>query len=208
MADNTHSYAVADGHGLPHDPFKAIVAPRPIGWVATVDGEGRRNLAPYSFFNAIASRPPMVMFSSEGWKDSVANAEATRVFTWNLATRALAERMNATSAPVAHGVDEFGLAGLTPSPGVAVAASRVAESPASLECRVTEIVRLRDDAGVSLDNWLVIGQVVHVHIAREWLTTDGHFDLFATRPILRAGYQADYAGIDPANRFTMTRPSV
>ncbi len=206
MRETLHSYAVADGHGLPHDPFKAIVAPRPIGWVATVDAAGRRNLAPYSFFNAVASRPPMVMFGSEGWKDSVANADATRAFTWNLATRALAERMNATSAPVAHGVDEFALAGLSAVPGVAVASPRVAESPASLECRVVDIVRLRDVAGEALDSWLVIGQVVHVHIAREWLTADGRFDLFATRPILRAGYAADYAGIEPGNRFEMTRP--
>ena len=206
MPDRTHSYAVADGHGLPHDPFKAIVAPRPIGWVATVDPQGRRNLAPYSFFNAVASRPPMVMFSSEGWKDSVANADATRAFTWNLATRDLAERMNATSAAVGREVDEFALAGLTALPGVAVATSRVAESPASLECRVTEIVRLRDVDGAATDGWLVIGQVVYVHIARAWLTADGRFDLFATRPILRAGYQADYAGIEPDNLFEMKRP--
>ena len=206
MSETIYAYAVADGHGLPHDPFKAIVAPRPIGWIATVDAQGRRNLAPYSFFNAIASSPPTVMFCSEGWKDSVANAEATGVFTWNLATRDLAEAMNATSAPAAPGVDEFALAGMTPLPGVAVASPRVGESPASLECRVTRIDRLHDLDGAPMDNWLVIAQVVHVHIGRAWLTADGRFDLFAARPILRAGYRADYAEVGPADRFTMTRP--
>jgi flavin reductase (DIM6/NTAB) family NADH-FMN oxidoreductase RutF len=202
-----HSYAVADGHRLPHDPFKAIVAPRPIGWVSTVDGEGRVNLAPYSFFNAVASRPPCVVWSSEGWKDSVANAEATRAFTWNLATRALAERMNETSAMVAPDVDEFGLAGLTAVPSVAVAPPRVGESPAALECVVTDIVRLRTAAGEAMNNWLVVGEVVHVHLDPAFLTPDGLFDLFAARPILRAGYRADYAEIGPEARFVLRRPT-
>lgn len=201
-----HSYAVADGHGLSHDPFKALVAPRPIGWLSTVDGEGRANLAPYSFFNAIASRPPMVMFASEGWKDSVANARATGAFVWNLATRALADAMNASSAPAEADVDEFVLAGLAKAPSVAVAAPRVAASPAALECRVADVIRLKDASGRALDNWLVTGEVVHVHLARRLIDDEGLFDLFAAQPILRAGYARDYAWIGPDNRFEMSRP--
>ncbi len=203
---DTHFYAPADGHGLSHDPFKAIVAPRPIGWVSTVDDEGRPNLAPYSFFNAVADTPPMLAFSSVGWKDSVANCEATRAFVWNLATRPLAERMNESSAPLAHGISEYERAGLTPVPSRRVAPPRVAESPASLECRVVDIHRLRDVGGAPIDTWLVIGQVVGVHIDRAFLTEDGFFDTFAARPILRAGYRADYAEIGPDAKFRMVRP--
>ena len=203
----THFYEPAAGHGLSHDPFKAIVGLRPIGWVSTVDAEGRANLAPYSFFNAVADAPPMLAFSSSGWKDSVANCEATRAFVWNLATRPLAERMNESAAPLPHGASEFVRAGLTPAPSRIVAPPRVAESPASLECRVVGIHRLRDLAGAAIDNWLVIGQVVGVHIDRAFLTGDGLFDTFAARPILRAGYRADYAEIGHDAKFRMVRPT-
>lgn len=203
---STHFYEPAHGHGLSHDPFKAIVAPRPIGWVSTVDAQGRANLAPYSFFNAIADTPPMLAFSSAGRKDSVANIEATGAFVWNLATRSLAERMNESSAPLAHGVSEFERAGLTPVRSRLVAPPRVAESPASLECRVVDIHRLRDLGGGTLDYWLVIGQVVGVHIDPAFLTEEGLFDTFAARPILRAGYRADYAEILPEAKFEMVRP--
>ena len=206
MSD-THFYEPAAGHGLSHDPFKAIVAPRPIGWVSTIDAEGRPNLAPYSFFNAIADAPPMLAFSSMGRKDSVANCEATQAFVWNLATRPLAEAMNASAAPLPHGASEYERAGLTPVPSRIVAPPRVAESPASLECRVIDIHRLRDLDGTSLDCWLVIGQVVGVHIDRAFLTGDGLFDIFAARPILRAGYRSDYAAIGPEAKFEMVRPT-
>ncbi len=202
-----HFYEPAAGHGLAHDPFKAIVGPRPIGWVSTVDAEGRANLAPYSFFNAIADTPPLLAFSSSGWKDSVANIEATRGFVWNFASRRLAEAMNASAAPLAKGESEFVRAGLTPAPSRLVAAPRVAESPASLECRLVDIHRLRDVDGVAIDNWLVIGQVVGVHIERALLTEDGLFDTFAAQPILRAGYRADYAAIGPEAKFAMVRPT-
>ena len=200
-------YEPSDGHGLRHDPFVAIVAPRPIGWVSTVDREGRPNLAPYSFFNAVADTPPMLAFSSVGRKDSLANCEATRAFVWNLATRPLAERMNESAAPLAQGVSEFVRAGLTPAPSRVVAPPRVAECPASLECRVVDIHRLRDIEGKATDTWLVIGQVVGVHIDRAFLTEDGLFDIFAARPILRAGYRADYAEIGRDARFEMVRPT-
>jgi flavin reductase (DIM6/NTAB) family NADH-FMN oxidoreductase RutF len=204
---DTYFYEPASGHGLSHDPFKAIVAPRPIGWVSTIDSEGRPNLAPYSFFNAIADTPPMLAFSSAGWKDSVANCEATRAFVWNLATRPLAERMNESAAPLPRGASEFVRAGLTPAPSRLVAPPRVAESPASLECRVVAIQRLHDLEGTPIDNWLVIGQVVGVHIDRAFLTGEGLFDTFAARPILRAGYRADYAEIGSDAKFEMVRPT-
>src|SRR3954467_15799753 len=131
-------YDPRQGHGLPHDPFKAIVAPRPIGWISTVDKDGRVNLAPYSFFNGFCSTPPIVGFSSEGGKDSLEQAEAAREFVCNLATEELAEAMNRTSAPVASGIDEMALAGLEAAPSRNVRAPRVARSPAALECRVTQ----------------------------------------------------------------------
>ena len=127
-----HFYDPAQGHGLKHDPFKAIVAPRPVGWISTQDREGRINLAPYSYFNAFCDRPPMVGFCSAGWKDSIANVEATGEFVWNLATRPLAEQMNLSSGAFPHEVDEMALAGLTPAPSRKVAPPRVAETPAAL----------------------------------------------------------------------------
>jgi flavin reductase (DIM6/NTAB) family NADH-FMN oxidoreductase RutF len=200
----THFYEPARGHGLPHDPFKAIVAPRPIGWISTVDREGRHNLAPYSFFNAVADRPPMLMFCSNGWKDSVANCDATRAFVWNLATRPLADAVNESSAPVAHGESEFARTGLTPAACAIVDAPRVAESPASLECLVTDIHRLRDIDGTALDFWLVLGEVVGVHIDRRFLNEDGLFDTAAAGPIQRAGYVSDF--FEVGEKFPMTRP--
>ncbi len=196
-------YEPARGHGLPHDPFKAIVAPRPIGWISTRDQQGRPNLAPYSFFNAFSSNPPIVGFCSEGRKDSISNLEATGEFVANLVSRALAAAMNQTSAPVAHGVDEFALAGLTAAPGRVVAAPRVAEAPAALECRLLQIVRLHDLEGRELDSYLALGQVVGVHIAAAYLK-DGRFDTAAAQPIARAGYRGDY--FEMGALFEMLRP--
>ena len=198
-----HFYEPARGHGLPHDPFKAIVAPRPIGWISTRDRQGRVNLAPYSFFNAFSSSPPIVGFSSEGRKDSVRNAEETGEFVANLVTRRLAAAMNQTSAPVAADVDEFALAGLTKAPCRIVAAPRVAESPAALECRVLQIVRLHDLAGRPLEAYLTLGQVVGVHIAGAYLK-DGRFDTAAAQPVARAGYRGDY--FEMGALFELLRP--
>ena len=199
-------YRPADGHGLRHDPFNAIVGPRPIGWVSTVDAQGRRNLAPYSFFNAFNYRPPIVGFCSTGWKDSVANAKATGEFVWNLATRPIAEAMNATSASVAHGVDEFELGGLSPVASLKVTPARVAESPVNFECRVSQILQLKTADGAEVESWIVFGEVVAVHIDRA-LIADGVYDTAAARPILRAGGPSAYAEITPQAIFHMTRPS-
>lgn len=202
MAD-FHFYEPAKGHGLAHDPFKAIVAPRPIGWISSIDAEGRVNLAPYSFFNAVCDTPPMVMFSSSGWKDSVSNIEATGEFVCNLVTRALAAKMNLTSAMLAHGVNEFEFAGLEAARSCLVRPPRVAEAPAALECKLVEIVRLRALDGRELDQYVTIGQVVGVHIETAYLK-DGLFDLLATHPVQRAGYAADYT--EATKGFEMKRP--
>ena len=198
-----HFYEPSKGHSLPHDPFKAMVAPRPIGWISTSDADGRVNLAPYSFFNAVCDHPPMVMFSSSGWKDTVANIDATGEFVCNLVTRLLAEKMNQTSASLPHGVSEFEFAGLASAPSRIVTPPRVAEAPAALECRLVRIVELHDLEGAKLDQYLTIGQVVGVHIDREYLK-DGLFDLLATHPIQRAGYTADYT--EATTGFKMPRP--
>jgi len=200
-----HFYEPATGHGLPHDPFKAIVAPRPVGWISTLSAAGRPNLAPYSFFNAVGDTPPMVAFSSSGAKHSVENAEATGEFVCNLATRALAEAMNATSAVVPEEVDEFTLAGLEPAPCRVVAPPRVAASPAALECRLLQVIDLVDLDGVSTGNRLAIGQVVGVHIDRAYLR-DGLFDTAAAGAIARAGYRDEYFEATPETLFRMLRP--
>lgn len=200
-----HFYEPAKGHGLPHDPLNAIVAPRPIGWISTRSADGALNLAPYSFFNAFNYVPPIVGFASIGYKDSVRNIEATGEFCWNLATRPLAEQMNATSAVVAHEIDEFALAGLTPRPSTVVDVPHVAEARVAFECRVADVVRLRSAAGVEIDTWLTLGEVVGVHID-EALLVDGVYQTAAAEPILRGGGPADYFGISEAGLFRMRRP--
>ena len=201
----TYFYQPAAGHGLRHDPFKAIVAPRPIGWISTRARSGETNLAPYSFFNAFSSSPPIIGFSSEGYKDSVRNAEETGEFVANFATKRLAEAMNATSAAVARGVDEMQLAGLDAAPCRVVAPPRVAAAPAALECKLLQVIRLHDLEGNALGNFLVLGQVVGVHIDPRYLR-DGLFDTAAAQPIMRAGYRGDYAEI--GRMFEMLRPTV
>ena len=198
-----HFYRPADGHGLRHDPFNAIVGPRPIGWISSQDGQGRLNLAPYSFFNAFNYVPPIVGFASIGAKDTLRNVRATGEFGWNLATRPLAERMNQSCAAVSPEVDEFVLAGLTPVASREIAVPRVAESPVSFECRVSQILQLQGAAGNTVETWLVLGEVVAVHIAQE-LLRDGVYDTAAAHPILRGGGAGDY--FELGERFVMHRP--
>ncbi|MGK2853567.1 MAG: flavin reductase family protein [Microbacteriaceae bacterium] len=201
-----HVYRTADGTGLPHDPFNAIVGPRPIGWISTQAADGVRNLAPYSFFNGFNYRPPIVGFASVGWKDSVANIEATKEFVWNLATRDLASAMNESSAPLPPGDDEFDRSGLTPVASTTVAAPRVLESPVNFECQLTQLIQLTDVEGKSVDTWMVLGQVIAVHIDQQWLV-DGVYDTAGPRPILRSGGPANYSEIGPESVFTMNRPT-
>lgn len=200
-----HSWRPREGSGLPHDPIPAILGPRPIGWISTCDLAGQANLAPYSFFNIFNYRPPIVAFSSVGFKDTARNARDTGEFVVNLATRELAEAMNATSAELPAGADEFELAGLTKRRSVQVRPPAVAESPVALECVVTQVHALNDANGGVLDTWMVFGKIVHVHVSRA-LLVDGRYDTAAARPILRGGGPSDYFEITPDARFRMRRP--
>ena len=200
-----HFYEPKDGHGLKHDPFNAIVAPRPIGWISSRDKSGNVNLAPYSFFNGFNYIPPIVGFSSTSWKDSVANIQETGEFVWNLVTRDLAHHMNATAAHVARDVDEFKLAGVTPVAGKIVNVPRVGESPVAFECKLTQIIQLQDAKGEKVNGWLTLGEVVAVHIDRS-LIKDGVYQTALARPIVRAGRRGDYFEIMQESMFEMPRP--
>ncbi|MBK5198321.1 MAG: flavin reductase family protein [Methyloceanibacter sp.] len=186
--------AVANTHGLALDPFKALIAPRPIGWISTLGTNGVVNLAPYSFFNAVSEDPYFVMFASGGRKDSQRNAEETGEFVCSLATYALREAMSRTSAPVGPEVDEMRLAGLTPAPSRLVAPPRVKESPVAFECRYWRTIELPGKNGAPGTHAIVLGQVVGVHIADE-VIVDGRVDVTKLKPIARLGYR-DYAVID------------
>lgn len=196
-------YEPPQGHGLPYNPFKAIVAPRPIGWMSTVDVHGRPNLAPYSFFNALCSKPDMIGFTSEGYKHTARNARETGEFVYNLATMALVDAMSETSADLEDGVSEFEFAGLTPAPCRVVGVPRVAESPASLECRLVHFMELNDLHGRPTDRYLLVGQVVGVHIDERYIN-NGRFDLVAAGTVTRCGYH-DYATVE--RLFELLRPS-
>ena len=197
-------YATAerDRTKLPRDPFKAIVAPRPIGWISTRALDGRVNLAPYSFFNGFSSVPPIVGFSSEGWKDSATFAKESGEFVANLATFELRERMNETSAAFPRGDNEFARAGLTMADCRLVAAPRVADSPAALECKVVDVVEIRSVSGAWSGAVLTLGEVVAFHIDEEYVI-DGRFDIARARSLARCGYQ-DYAAVEKV--FAMARP--
>jgi flavin reductase (DIM6/NTAB) family NADH-FMN oxidoreductase RutF len=192
-------------HGLPHDPFKAIVAPRPVGWISSMNTAGAVNLAPYSYFNGVCSRPPMVMFASEGYKDTIAFIEETREFVCNLATFELREAMNKTSAPFPRGIDEMERAGLEPAPSRLVRPPRVAASPCALECKWLQTVHLADVDGNAVDRHVVFGQVVGVFIDDRFIK-DGLLDTARMRPIARAGYH-DYFVATAETKFSLTRPT-
>lgn len=200
-----HFYQPRDGHRLAHDPLNSIVAPRPIGWISSLSPGGVRNLAPYSFFNLFNYVPPIIGFCSIGPKDSIANIEATREFVWNLVSRDLAEAMNATSASVPGDVDEFDLAAIEAAPSRIVAPPRVAASPVQFECRHSQTIQLTSAAGEAIESWLVLGEVVGIHIAEQAIV-DGSFSTLAADPVLRGGGWGDYFGISEAARFRMKRP--
>jgi flavin reductase (DIM6/NTAB) family NADH-FMN oxidoreductase RutF len=189
---------------LRHDPFKAIVAPRPIGWITSISPKGEVNLAPYSFFNGVNSRPNLVMFASEGRKDSVSNISETGEFVCNLATFDLREKMNATSAPFARGIDEMQRVGLVPAPSRLVKPPRVAASPCALECKLIKIVAMETFDHQPVDCHVVFGQVVGVHIDDRFIV-GGVLDTAALRPIARCGYD-QYAAAD--GLFSMQRPAI
>jgi len=197
-------YRPQDGHGMPHNPFNAIVTPRPIGWIATRGADGRENLAPYSFFNAVAYVPPQVMFAStsakpdrDGTKDSVANIRETGVFCVNIVEYAMREAMNRTSGAWDREVDEFDLAGIARAECQTIPCSRVAGAPAALECRLTQIVHLPGEA-----NFTVFGEVTGIHL-RDDCVVDGIFDVLRFNPLARMGYH-DYTVV--REKFALRRP--
>jgi len=200
-----HFYEPRNGHGLKHDPFNAIIAPRPIGWISSRGADGNINLAPYSFFNGFCYKPPIVGFSSTSRKDSVQNIEETGEFVWNLATMDLAKQMNATAAHVARNVNEFEIAGLTQAPCRLVNVPRVAESPVSFECKLTQIIQLQGANGEKAQAWLTLGEVVGIHLDRA-LVKDGVYQTQLARPIARAGRKGDYFVMTPETMFEMVRP--
>ena len=200
-----HSFDPAVGHGLKHDPMKAIVAPRPIAWVSSVSEQGIHNLAPYSFFNLLSAKPPLLMFSSEGSKDSLSNIKHTGEFTVNLVTQDNMAMMNLSSASVAPDVDEFELAQVPWLESDLVVARRVLASPVNMECKLVEIKPLEDMDGKALNAAMVIGQIVRVHINQAYLQ-DGLFSIAEAGTVARAGYRGDYVPVDRVTE--LLRPSV
>lgn len=199
----SHFYRPAEGHRLPHDPFNAIVGPRPIGWIGTLSPAGVRNLAPYSFFNAFSYTPPLIGFSSTVRKDTALNAELSGEFTWNLVTRALSEQMNATSTTA--DVDEFLASGLEAADSVDISAPRVAASPVSFECRVSDVIGLRGADGHTSTGVLTIGEVIAVHID-ETMIPEGIYQTALAQPVLRAGGPSAYFEVLAEGRFDLVRP--
>ncbi|MBA8902841.1 flavin reductase family protein [Phyllobacterium sp. P30BS-XVII] len=195
-------YKFDDGHGLPHDPLKAIVAPRPIGWISSRSVDGRVNLAPYSFFNMISTKPCLIMFSSEGRKDSVTFIEETREFAANLVSANLSVAMNKTSVNAPRGISEFEYAGLHAADCNLIGAPRVAEAFATLECVVTDIQHPKDRHGNPVQAIMVTGEVIGVHI-NEAILKDGLVDMTKAQPVSRLGYM-DFATV--SETFQMFRP--
>ncbi|NNM73273.1 flavin reductase family protein [Enterovirga aerilata] len=196
--------ATKNDHGLRHNPMKALIGPRPIGWISALNARGEVNLSPYSFFNAVAENPFIVAFSSNGYKDAVAFVDETKEFVCSLATWDTREAMNLTSAPLARGESEFAFAGLTQAPSRLVKPPRVAEAPAALECQWLRTIQLEDRDGRRMEQYLVLGQVIGVHIDDRFVK-DGLVDTAAMRPIMRGGYM-DYFVATPETKFSIQRP--
>lgn len=200
-----HMYEPAKGHGLRHNPFNAIIAPRPIGWISSKTSKGEINLAPYSFFNAFNYEPPILGFGSISKKDTVRNVLETREFVWNLVSKDLGDKMNATSSPLARGIDEFDYAGLTKAPSRFVSVPRVAESRAAMECKLTEVIQFKNHKGELVKGWLILGEVVAVYIDKA-LIKDGVYQTALSNPILRAGRGGDYVEVTQDRMFEIARP--
>jgi len=196
-------YDVARGHGLPHDPVKALIAPRPIGWICAMSAKGEVNLSPYSFFNQVSDRPHMVMFSSVGRKDAITFIEETGEFTCSIVSWEQRDAMNRTSVPLPRGQSEFEYAGLEPEPSVLIRPPRVRGAPAALECRLVKIVELMPLDGSDAAYFMAIGQVVGVHID-DRVMRDGYVDTVLLQIVSRAGYH-DYFLAD--HKFSLTRPT-
>lgn len=199
-------YEPKHGHGLPHNPFKAILGPRPIGWISTVDTNGVLNLAPYSFFNAFNYDPPILGFSSKTFKDTVRNIQDTKEFVWNLVTADLIDPMNASCAECPPEINEFQLANLTPSQSKLVSAPCVAESPVHFECKLVDMFEMKDSQNQPLGNWFVFGEVIGIHI-KESLLVNGIYDTANANHLVRGGGPGDYFTIGPAQLIKRQRPT-
>lgn len=204
MAD-MYSYEPKNGHGLPHDPFNAIVGPRPIGWISTQSKAGIVNLAPYSFFNAFNYIPPIIGFSSVGYKDTLRNIEETGEFVWNLVTSDLVETMNQSCAPYPPEVSEFDATGLKQAKSTLVIPPRVAKAKVAFECKCTEIIQLKGISGEKAKTWLVLGEVVEIHIAKS-LLKEGIYETSEAGHVLRGGGPGDYFTIGKEQLFKLYRP--
>jgi flavin reductase (DIM6/NTAB) family NADH-FMN oxidoreductase RutF len=205
MPDNAHFYQPKNGHQLDHDPFNSIIAPRPIGWISSKSATGQVNLAPYSFFNAFNYHPPIIGFSSIGYKDSVKNAVDSGAFCWNLVTRSLAESMNQTSVAAEADVDEFELANIANGQSKIIDVPYVVESPVVMECKTSQVIQLQSASGEECQSWLVLGEVVGVHIAKSAIQ-DGVYDTAAMQPIMRGGGPGDYFSVSELQKFQLFRP--
>lgn len=203
---NFHFYEPQHGHGLAHDPFNAIIAPRPIGWISTQSKAGVLNLAPYSFFNALNYTPPIIGFSCVGGKkDSLVNVQETGEFCWNLVSRPLASAMNQTSKSLPPEESEFSISGLKTVNSKVVSVPRVKESLVSMECKLTDIVQLKDAQGDAVNSWFIMGEVVGVHIDKS-LIENGVYKTLKGEPVMRGGGAGDYYTIREADYFEMLRP--
>ncbi|UBX50811.1 flavin reductase family protein [Providencia alcalifaciens] len=205
MKTQFYSYQPQQGHGLPHDPIPSLIGPRPIGWISTCDKQGNTNLAPYSFFNIFNYSPPILVFSSVGKKDSVTNAIETGEFVYNLATLELGQQVNLSSAMLPRGESEFDLTGLSTLPSTLITPPRIAQTPVSMECVVTEYQQLKRADGSLLDTWMVMGEVVMVHIDEATLE-QGLYNSARQKPLMRAGGPADYYWIEEQQKLEMYRP--
>ncbi|APE06418.1 Asp/Glu/hydantoin racemase [Alteromonas sp. RW2A1] len=205
VLSSIHFYQPKDGHGLAHDPFNAIIAPRPIGWISTQSSQGVLNLAPYSFFNALNYTPPIIGFSSVGDKDSLNNARETGEFCWNLVSKHLVDAMNETSRPLSPEESEFSASGLSTASSQVVAVPRVKESLVSMECKVTDITQLKSAKGELVNSWFIMGEVVGVHIDKS-LIEDGVYKTLKGEPVMRGGGAGDYFSISESNYFELRRP--
>lgn len=205
MTTQFYSYQPQQGHGLPHDPIPSLIGPRPIGWISTCDKQGNTNLAPYSFFNIFNYSPPILVFSSVGKKDSVTNAIETGEFVYNLATLELGQQVNSSSAMLPRRESEFDLTGLSTLPSTLITPPRIAQTPVSMECVVTEYQQLKRADGSLLDTWMIMGEVVMVHIDEATLE-QGLYNSARQKPLMRAGGPADYYWIEEQQKLEMYRP--
>ncbi len=206
VLSQTHFYQPKEGHGLAHDPFNAIIAPRPIGWISTKSKTGVLNLAPYSFFNALNYTPPIIGFSVVGSKkDSLVNVQETGEFCWNLVSEDLIDAMNTTSKPLAPEESEFDHAGLQTVESEVVSVPRVKASKVSMECKLTDVVQLKTASGEEVNSWFIMGEVVGVHIDKS-LIENGAYSTLKSAPVTRGGGRGDYYTISRDNFFEMLRP--